>query len=235
MSKLELRNIHQSFGEHQVLDHIQLTINEGEFITILGPSGSGKTTLFNIIGGVLVPTEGSVILDGKDITNMRGHVTYMPQTPSLMPWRTVIENVELGQEIKGRVNRQKTLDLLERCGFIGIKDQMPDTLSGGMRQRVSFVRALNSEGEILLLDEPFSALDEITRIDMQEWLQEILQNEQRTVLMITHSIEEAIKMSDKIVVLEGKPATVRQIYETSRLKTPEDAVKLRQELLDILR
>lgn len=235
MSKLELVEIRQNFGNNEVLRNINLTVDDGEFVTILGPSGSGKTTLFNIIGGVLVPTNGEVLLDGRKITHTRGHVTYMPQTPSLMPWRTVIENIELGQEIKGQVDRNNTLELLARCGFLDIKDQMPDKLSGGMRQRVSFVRALNSTGKLLLLDEPFSALDEITRIDMQEWLQEILAKESRTVLMITHSIEEAIKLSDKIVVLEGKPATVGYIYETSQLKTPEDAVKLRQKLLEILR
>ncbi|KAA1040355.1 ABC transporter ATP-binding protein [Macrococcus equipercicus] len=222
------------FGSHQVLKDINLSVTAGEFVTLLGPSGSGKTTLFNIIGGLMTPAGGDVLLGGQAITGHTGHVSYMPQTPSLMPWRTVLENVELGQEIRGTADRARTLQLIERCGFTAIKDAMPSTLSGGMRQRVSFIRALNSPGSLLLLDEPFSALDEVTRIDMQQWLKEILAMEQRTVLMITHSIEEAVKLSDKVAVLEGKPAVIQQVHDTSRLSA-EDTQVLRHELLDLLR
>ncbi len=229
---LEIHQISHNFGTHDVLKELSLNVREGEFVTLIGPSGSGKSTLFNITGGLLKPSSGEVLLNGQSIIGQTGHVSYMPQTPSLMPWRTVLENVELGQEVQGHVNRERTMQLLKRCGFDDIKEAMPSTLSGGMRQRVSFIRALNSAGDLMLLDEPFSALDEVTRIDMQQWLKEILALEKRTVLMITHSIEEAIKLSDKIAVLEGKPATIKQIYDTSHMTSHE---ALRQELLELLR
>ncbi|GGA96187.1 ABC transporter ATP-binding protein [Macrococcus hajekii] len=234
MTKLELKNIRHSFGSNSVLNAINLTLSEGEFITILGPSGSGKSTLFNIIGGLLIPTSGSVLLEGQDITGSKGHVAYMPQSPSLMPWRTVDENIQLGREIKGQVDRARMDDLLQRSGFADIKDQYPDSLSGGMKQRVSFLRALNTPGELMLLDEPFSALDEITRIDMQRWLKEILEVEKRTILMITHSIDEAIKLSDKIVVLEGKPATIHQAIDVRYISETAE-ITLKQQLLELLR
>ncbi|TDM11922.1 ABC transporter ATP-binding protein [Macrococcus lamae] len=223
------------FGDNQVLQKVNLEVCEGDFVTIIGSSGSGKSTLFNIIGGLLEPSSGEVLLNGGSIIGKTGHVSYMPQTPSLMPWRTVMENVELGQEIRGTVNHARTLELIDKCGFTAIKDDMPGTLSGGMRQRVSFLRALNTSGQLMLLDEPFSALDEITRIDMQQWLKDILKVEKRTVLMITHSIEEAIKLSDKIVVLEDKPATIKKIYKTLQEMTAESSQKLREELLELLR
>ncbi|TDM04132.1 ABC transporter ATP-binding protein [Macrococcus carouselicus] len=234
MTKLELRNIGHAFSHNQVLKNVNLEVRDGEFITILGPSGSGKSTIFNITGGMLEPSVGDVMLNGERINGCRGHVAYMPQSHSLMPWRTVLQNIELGREIKGQIDQARMEKLLERSGFEAIQNQYPDSLSGGMKQRVSFLRALNTPGELMLLDEPFSALDEITRIDMQEWLQEILTVEKRTVLMITHSIEEALKLSDRLVVLEGKPATIRQLFDVNGLDEQE-RVALKSQLLNMLR
>lgn len=232
MIKLKLQNISHSFGMDPVLEHVNLEVKDQEFVTILGPSGSGKSTIFNIIGGLLTPVAGDVILDGRQVVGHTGHVAYMPQSPSLMPWRTVAANIALGSEIKeGTTGRLD--ELLERSGFEDIRHQYPDRLSGGMKQRVSFLRTLNTPGDLMLLDEPFSALDEITRFDMQKWLQEILAAEKRTVLMITHSIEEAIRLSDRIVVLAGKPASIQHIIEVKQM-TEEERRLLKQQLLEML-
>jgi len=233
MTKLILKDINHTFGTNHVLAQVNLEVEEGEFVTILGPSGSGKSTIFNIIGGLLVPDTGEVLLEGRNLVGHTGHVSYMPQTPSLMPWRTVADNIALGSEIKG--DTAERLDgLLERSGFDNIRHHYPDSLSGGMKQRVSFLRALNTKGELMLLDEPFSALDEITRYDMQTWLKEILAKENRTVLMITHSIEEAIKLSDRIVVLEGKPAKINHVMDVSNVREQE-ILTLKTRLLEMLR
>ncbi|ULG72952.1 ABC transporter ATP-binding protein [Macrococcus brunensis] len=233
MTKLILKDISHMFGTNQVLSQVNLEVQEGEFVTILGPSGSGKSTIFNIIGGLLVPDIGEVILEGRSVVGRTGHVAYMPQTPSLMPWRTVADNIALGSEIKGDTAGRLD-ELLERSGFDEIREHYPDSLSGGMKQRVSFLRALNTPGELMLLDEPFSALDEITRYDMQAWLKEILAVEKRTVLMITHSIEEAIKLSDRIVVLEGKPASIHHVIDVRHMREQE-IVSLKTQLLEMLR
>ncbi|WP_414052668.1 ABC transporter ATP-binding protein [Macrococcus animalis] len=231
---LELHHIHHQFGDKKVLSDINLTVEQNEIIAILGPSGSGKSTLINIVGGLLKQTSGDVLINGE-VIHTTGHVSFMPQTSSLMPWRTVEENIQLATEI-GKV---KTIDqsaaLLERAGFTVIKNQYPNSLSGGMKQRVSFLRALNTEHQVLLLDEPFSALDEITRVDMQAWLKGLIKETGKTVLMITHSIEEAITMSDRIIVLNGKPATLTHIYDTKILQGETDKLNLKAKLFEQLR
>lgn len=209
-SILTLKDIAHQYGENSVLTNINLDVKNNEIIAIVGPSGSGKSTLINIIGGLLKQTSGHVYINDREVTRT-GHVSYMPQTSSLMPWRTVKENIQLATEI-GSQTVDKSTALLEHAGFTDIKDQYPPSLSGGMQQRVSFLRALNSNHDVLLLDEPFSALDEITRIEMQQWLKSLIRETGKTVLMITHSIAEAIDLSDRIIVLNGKPATITNIY-----------------------
>ncbi|GIN19586.1 MAG TPA: ABC transporter ATP-binding protein [Bacillus bacterium] len=208
MSHLEIGHLSKNFAGKEILKNIQLTVEEGEFVTILGPSGSGKSTLFHIIGGLLTPAEGSVQLDGQEITGERGHISYMPQQHSLFPWRTILQNVLLGQELTGKTDKERALDMIEKAGLAGYENELPDALSGGMKQRAAFVRALLSPQSLILLDEPFSALDDFTRQDMQEWLQSIWMKYKKTILFVTHNIEEALFLSDRIAILSTKPATV---------------------------
>lgn len=208
MSHLEIRHLSKSFAGKEVLKDIRLSVEEGEFVTILGPSGSGKSTLFHLIGGLLTPDEGGIFLDGHEITGERGHISYMPQQHSLFPWRTILQNVLLGQEISGKTDKERAMDMIKKAGLAGYEDQLPDALSGGMKQRAAFIRALLSPQSLILLDEPFSALDDFTRQDMQQWLQSIWMDYKRTILFVTHNIEEALFLSDRIVILSTKPATV---------------------------
>lgn len=231
---ISIHNVSHQYGDKQVLTDINLTVQQNEIIAILGPSGSGKSTLINIIGGLLKQTSGEVFINDKKVMTT-GHVSFMPQTSSLMPWRTVEENIKLATEIGKENNQDQSLSLLERAGFTGIKDQHPSSLSGGMKQRVSFLRALNTNHQVLLLDEPFSALDEITRVDMQQWLKGLIKETDKTVLMITHSIEEAISMSDRIIVLNGKPATITQIYDTNVIQNEIEKQALKLKLFEQLR
>lgn len=209
--KLQVVNLSHTFrGEldEGVLDGLSLNVADGEFVTLLGPSGSGKSTIFNIIGGLIEAERGDVYIDGKRANGTRGNISYLPQQDSLLPWRTVEGNVVLVQEINGSIDRDAARRLLERAGLGGYESAYPDTLSGGMRQRVAFIRALLSPQDLMLLDEPFGALDELTRLDMQDWLLRMWEADRRSVLFITHSIEEALYLSDRILILSDKPARI---------------------------
>ncbi|WP_062106634.1 ABC transporter ATP-binding protein [Bacillus niameyensis] len=208
MAIIEMNGISKSFDGRKVLDRIDLQVNEGEFVTILGPSGSGKSTLFQLIGGLLLPEEGSIIFNGKDQTGKRGLISYMPQQPALLPWRTVLQNVLLGQELRGKKDEAKAREMIKRAGLSGFEDALPGALSGGMKQRVAFIRALLSPQSLICLDEPFSALDDFTREEMHEWLLSIWSNYRRTILFVTHSLDEALFLSDRILVLSTNPAQV---------------------------
>ncbi len=194
-----------------VLHDLSMHVGVGEFVSVIGPSGSGKSTLLQIIGGLITPTRGEVYMDGSVVTSQKGLISYMPQQPSLLPWRTVEDNVILVQELMG-IPRKESIQLartwLSRAGLSGYESSFPYQLSGGMQQRASFLRALLSPRELMCLDEPFASLDALTRADMQLWLTDIWQNDRRSVLFITHSIEEAIFLSDRIYVITDKPATV---------------------------
>lgn len=193
------------------LARIDLAVSEGEFVCILGPSGCGKTTLFNIIAGLLHPTQGRVTSDGRDISGQTGVVGYQLQKDLLLPWRTVLDNVILGLEVMGvpkREARQRVLPLMERYGLKGFEHHYPGALSGGMRQRVALMRTLLYDRDVILLDEPFAALDAQTRSRMQEWLLQVWSEFRKTVLFVTHDIEEAIFLADRIFVLSHRPARV---------------------------
>jgi len=212
---LECLNVVKEFrtgaSRLRVLDGLTLRVNKGEFVSIIGPSGCGKSTLFQLIGGLLVPDAGGILLDGRSIAGRTGHISYMPQHNTLFPWRTVEENVILALEVAGEPRRQAlriAREWLEMLGLGRYAREYPHTLSGGMQQRVAFLRALISRQELMCLDEPFGALDALTRHDMQRWLLDIWERHRRTVLFITHSIEEAILLSDRIYVLSDKPAKV---------------------------
>ncbi|URN93336.1 MAG: ABC transporter ATP-binding protein [Candidatus Pristimantibacillus lignocellulolyticus] len=212
---LELKNISKSFThkkqEKQILQQISLRVEEGEFVSVIGPSGSGKTTLFQIIGGLEPVNSGEVWINGKQTTGQRGHVAYMPQQASLMPWYSVKRNIALALQVAGiskQQAEQQANEWLQKVGLGEYADAYPHMLSGGMSQRVSFLRALLSPQTLMLLDEPFGALDALTRLHMQQWLLSIWEENRRSVLLVTHSIEEALLLSDRIIVLSSSPATI---------------------------
>ena len=217
-AKLELQDVSLSFAagtdagsKLHVLDGLSLHVKQGEFVSIIGPSGSGKSTIFHLIGGLHLPAGGRILMDGQDINGTKGLISYMPQNNTLFPWRTIEQNVMLSLEIAG-MPRKKALPLvrewLSKVGLGGYENAYPHVLSGGMRQRAAFVRALLSPQELMCLDEPFGALDALTRLDMQRWLLGIWEQNKRSVLFVTHSIEEALFLSDRIYVLSNKPTRV---------------------------
>lgn len=244
-NKLEVHDLTHTFNGGntvQVLDDLSLDVADGEFVTLLGPSGSGKSTIFNLIGGLYRPDSGDILIDGTRVNGMRGNISYLPQQDSLLPWRTIEDNVTLVQEITGTVDKDTARKWLKRAGLEGYEKSYPGTLSGGMRQRVAFIRSLLSPQELMLLDEPFGALDELTRLDMQDWLLKIWEMDRRSVLFITHSIEEAIYMSDRILILSEKPARIaREIevpFERPRnhdIILDESFTKLKREIYHMLR
>lgn len=249
MEKLKLNHIHKTFiyekKQAEVLQEINISVGEGEFVSIIGPSGSGKSTLFHIIGGLILPTSGQVFLDGNHVTGKRGLISYMPQTNSLFPWRTVEDNVIMAQEIAGipkKIALEQAREWLPKVGLAGYEKAYPDVLSGGMQQRVAFLRALLSPQELMCLDEPLGALDALTRINMQEWLLSIWETNKRSVLFVTHSIEEALYLSDRIYIFSNKPTCVVKeiVVPFARPRNPSsmlgsDFVNLRQEIYELMR
>jgi ABC-type nitrate/sulfonate/bicarbonate transport system ATPase subunit len=231
MGKLIIQNLKKSFDSTKIIDNLSLTIEEGEFVSILGPSGSGKSTLFHLIGGLYSPEEGKIVLDGEEINGKRGFISYMPQTPSLLPWRTVIDNVILGQELSGKPDKEKAIRLIDRAGLKGYEQSFPHELSGGMKQRVAFIRALLSPQPLICLDEPFSALDEFTRLEMQKWLLSIWEEHPRSVLFVTHNIEEALFLSDRVMVLSHRPATIRSEFKVPFPRPRDEGIVLSEEFL----
>ncbi|WP_411346666.1 ABC transporter ATP-binding protein [Paenibacillus sp. WLX1005] len=246
---LELQWISKSFGKGasrlHVLDNISISVQQGEFVSIIGPSGSGKSTLLQMIGGVMLPDSGDIVLDGQSITGQRGKAGYMPQQPALLPWRNIEDNVVMAREIAGMPRRESLEQArrwLERAGLGEFRTAYPHTLSGGMQQRAAFVRALLGPQSLLCLDEPFSALDAFTRSEMQSWLLSIWEETRRSVVFITHHIEEALLLSDTIYVLSARPAHVLEKVSIpfarprreELVDTPE-FVALRRRLTNLLR
>jgi ABC-type nitrate/sulfonate/bicarbonate transport system ATPase subunit len=213
--KVELRNVSKTFyGENreiQALDDISLSVESGEFVTIIGPSGSGKSTLFNLIVGLLEPDEGEICIDGEICHDRISRVGYMPQRDLLLPWRSVVDNVILPQEVVGvprDVARGRAIELLPLFGLEEFATSYPDTLSGGMRQRAALLRTILSEKEVMLLDEPFGALDALTRKELQDWLLGVWREFSQTVIFITHDVEEALYLGDRVIVLSPRPGSV---------------------------
>lgn len=242
MAELQIEQISKSYGKNSVLQNISFQVEEGEFVSIVGPSGSGKSTLFQLIGGLFPPDSGEIFIGGERVNNSRGHISYMPQNPSLFPWRTILDNVLLGAEIKGEKNPDKAIELIEMAGLAGYENAYPHQLSGGMKQRVAFIRSLNSPQPIICLDEPFSALDEFTRFEMQEWLLKIWEQYRKSVLFITHNIEEALYLSDRILILSDKPAVIKkevavpfQRPRTEELLLEEEFMRLKRDIYGELR
>jgi NitT/TauT family transport system ATP-binding protein len=218
--QLSVRAIQKSFpgkgSEVRVLDGLSFDIHERDFVSIIGPSGCGKTTVFNIIAGLIEPDAGTLIYRGEEIPSLRGRVGYMMQKDLLFHWRTLLANVLLGLEMRG-INRREARDRarehLNAFGLSGFENAYPKTLSGGMRQRVALIRTLIMDPDILLLDEPFSALDYQTRLYLEGVLKQAVETFHKTVVLVTHDIDEAVALSKRVVVLSGRPARVKAVHE----------------------
>ncbi|MEA2978443.1 MAG: NitT/TauT family transport system ATP-binding protein [Alphaproteobacteria bacterium] len=203
-------------GETLALKGLDLAVRDREFCSIVGPSGCGKSTLLALISGLLQPTEGQLLLDGGQLSGPDGRVGILLQKDHLFEWRTVLQNAELGLEIRGMgtaAARRQAHQLLEAYGLGGFEQSYPHQLSGGMRQRVALIRTLATDPDILLLDEPFSALDYQTKLILERDVHRIIRQNGKTALLVTHDIEEAVSMSDRVIVLSGRPAQVRSVYE----------------------
>ncbi len=211
MKQLEVRGVSKTFDGKPVLDNISITLNEGELVCLLGISGGGKTTLFNIISGLLMPDEGQVLLDGEDITGKPGRISYMLQKDLLLPYRTIEDNVALPLILKGSKKaeaRAQASALFAEFGLEGTQKQYPAQLSGGMRQRASLLRTYLFSQDVALLDEPFSALDTLTKSSIHRWYLDVMDRIQLSTFFITHDIDEAILLSDRIYLLTGQPGRI---------------------------
>lgn len=213
--KVELRNISKNFHTNgrtiRALDNISFEVHPGEFVTLIGPSGSGKSTIFNLIVGLLEPDEGEIRFDGEMIGKRTGRVGYMPQRDLLLPWRSVLDNVILAQELLGvpaEVSHAKAEELLPLFGLADFRAAYPNELSGGMRQRAALLRTMLTERDILLLDEPFGALDALTRRELQDWLLDIWRRFKKTIIFITHDVDEALYLADRVLVLSARPGKI---------------------------
>ncbi|QWW67505.1 ABC transporter ATP-binding protein [Rhizobium sp. WYJ-E13] len=213
---LELKNISKSFDGMEVLKDISLHIARGEFVSIVGPSGSGKSTILRLLTQALLADKGDILFDGTPLSQAAHAFAFMPQRDALMPWRSVIDNAILGLEVHGMRRRQAravAAPLFERFGLAGFENHYPAALSGGMRQRAALLRTVIQRQDVLLLDEPFGALDALTRTQMQEWLQGMWTDHRWTALLITHDVREAVFLSDRIYVLSARPAAVVREFE----------------------
>ncbi len=216
--KLEARNVsfsyHSTDGETPALSNISFTVFTGEFLAVVGPSGCGKSTLLSLLSGLLPPEEGDVLIDGKPVQKNRNTIGYMLQKDHLLEWRTILANVALGLEIRRMLDEdseKKLTEMLNAYGLSGFETAHPSGLSGGMRQRAALIRTLAVSPDILLLDEPFSALDYQTRLTVCDDISTIIRQAKKTAILITHDLSEAISTADRVIVLSARPGTVKKI------------------------
>ena len=235
-----VRNLSKSYLENNqevdVFLNLNMSLEQGSFVSVIGPSGSGKSTLLNVIAGIENPDTGKIYLDDKDVTGTSGNVGYMFQKDLLLPWRTLEENVRLGCDLKGLDKKTTKIDSskwLDRFGLSEFANYYPHQLSGGMRQRGALLRTILFGQSTLLLDEPFGALDALTRREMQYWLLSIWNEMQNTVLFVTHDIEEAILLSDKIMVLSKRPAEIVEIIDVPFPRPRNPELILSNEILEL--
>lgn len=240
--RLVVDNVSKSFGDKKVLDSISMTLEEGELVCLLGASGVGKSTLFHIISGLLLPDEGRVLLDGEDVTGKPGRISYMLQKDMMLPYKTVLDNVALplmikkGPENKAgfmgkRKAREKAASYFGEFGLSGYEKKYPSQLSGGMRQRAALLRTYLFSGNVALLDEPFSALDTITKGKMHQWYLSIMEEIHLSTLFITHDMDEAIVLSDRIYILGGSPAVIQEEIRVEEDKPRSEEFKVSQEFM----
>lgn len=238
MKKLEVKNVSKSFDGRPVLNNISIELNHGELVCLLGVSGGGKTTLFNIISGLLKPDHGNIILDGKDITNQPGSISYMLQKDLLLPYRTIQDNVALPLLLKGMKKKEahsKVFPMFDEFGLHGTQEKYPAQLSGGMRQRAALLRTYMFSQDVALLDEPFSALDTLTKSSMHRWYLDVMEKIQLSTLFITHDIDEAIFLSDRIYLLTGSPGEITGEIIIQEQKPRRDDFNLTAEFLEYKR
>ncbi|MDR1629816.1 MAG: ABC transporter ATP-binding protein [Oscillospiraceae bacterium] len=213
MEKLTVKNINKAFGGKQVLEDVSVTLGAGEIVCLLGVSGVGKSTLFNVISGLMPPDGGTVLLDGEDITGKPGRISYMLQKDLLLPYRTIEDNIALPLVIKGmgkKEARKQAGGHFEAFGLAGTEKKYPSQLSGGMRQRAALLRTYLFSSGVALLDEPFSALDNLTKTAMHKWYLDVMEQIRLSTLYITHDIDEAIVLSDRIYLLTGAPGRITE-------------------------
>jgi ABC-type nitrate/sulfonate/bicarbonate transport system ATPase subunit len=211
MSVLEVKGVSKSFDGEEIIRDITLKLNEGEIVSLLGVSGGGKTTLFNLIAGLTTPDEGNIYLQGEEVTGKPGNVSYMLQKDLLLPYRTILDNVALPLMIRGMKKseaREKAAGYFEEFGLLGAEKKYPSEVSGGMKQRAALLRTYLFSEKVALLDEPFSALDMLTKASVHEWYLDVMEKIRLSTLFITHDIDEAILLSDRIYLLTGKPGTL---------------------------
>lgn len=238
--KVRIEDLSITFDNKKILDHLNLEISEGEFVAILGPSGCGKSTLLNMIAGILKPETGNVYVDGQKVTGISSHFAYMPQEDLLLEWLTILDNVTLYGKLhhQKKEARQKALKEMETFGLKGYEQAYPHELSGGMRQRAAFLRTTLCEAKIMLLDEPFGALDVITRNEMQDWLLELRKQWHQSTLLVTHDIDEALYLADRIIILSGKPASITKEIDLHDIEKSRDWLfnqsELKKELYHLL-
>ena len=238
MSELIVENVSKSYDGRKIIKNISLTLHEGELVSILGVSGGGKTTLFNVISGLTEPDEGWVFLDGEDITGKPGRISYMLQKDLLLPYRTVEDNVALPLLLRGekkKAAREQVRPYFEEFGLEGAQKQYPAQLSGGMRQRAALMRTYMFSQNVALLDEPFSALDTITKSSMHGWYLNIMEKIRMSTLFITHDIDEAILLSDRICLLTGRPGEITEEIVIREPKPRRKDFNLTEEFLNYKR
>ena len=211
MPVLEVKGVSKSFDGEEIIRNISLELKEGEIVSLLGVSGGGKTTLFNIIAGLSTPDEGNIYLEGQEITGKPGNISYMLQKDLLLPYRTLVDNVALPLTIRGMKKseaREKAAGYFEEFGLEGAEKKYPAEISGGMKQRAALLRTYLFSEKVALLDEPFSALDMMTKASVHEWYLDVMEKIKLSTLFITHDIDEAILLSDRIYLLTGKPGSI---------------------------
>ena len=248
MSLLEFEHVSYQYPDEDfdIIDDLSFSVESGSFHCIIGVSGCGKSTIFRMTNGLLQPKSGTIRVGGNLIGEQKHYCGYMPQKDLLFPWRTIGENLALPLEIRGGLSkaerRERVDDALADVGLEGCRDKMPDELSGGMRQRAAFARTMLTGSDLLLLDEPFSALDFLTRISMQEWLLGQWEKHKKTILFITHDVEEAVFLSGSVLAVTSTPihtlteVPVPATYPRTReCLTHPDMVALREDLIDVLR
>lgn len=234
MAELKVSNVSKSFDGKKILEDISIEIHENEIVSLLGVSGGGKTTLFNVISGLISPDSGSVVLDGEDITSHPGNVSYMLQKDLLLPYRTVEDNVALPLLIKGekkKAAREKVQPYFAEFGLEGTQKKYPAQLSGGMRQRAALLRTYMFSDRLALLDEPFSALDTLTKSAMHKWYLNVMEQIHLSTVFITHDIDEAILLSDRIYILGGTPGRIADEIRIEEKKPRRADFNLTEEFL----
>ena len=242
---LKAEGVSKFYEGQKIIDHIDIQLNQDEFVSLLGPSGIGKTTLFNILAGISAPDEGRVLLEGRDITGVSGNAGYMQQKDLLLPYKSILDNVCIPLRLKGVHKKEaqvKALPLFREFGIEGYENKYPSQLSGGMRQRAALLRTYLFSEKLMLLDEPFSALDAMTRASMHRWFQQIAKTHHTSAILITHDIDEAIFLSNRIYLMAGTPGKiVREIQiqrpgekDESFLQT-ERFMEYKREIYEILK